>query len=461
MSNDFEDFSSPAFNTMPHPYHSSLAARYGAVMMAFVALGSLLLLTWLHYQQQQEAQRVFLTVAQNDVDFVRRLNLPRSAKLAEDLQQLLRQDIHFRNSNGLIEPPLNDPEKTTLEKIPATNEVIHLTTGRQALVLDLDEEHEMIFIQTARGPTMSLERPGTLYALLTFWLFSALFTWVIGQQVVGPIRQLTHRLTDFFTPETSDLPEVKRQDEIGEMARALTQARNDLNEERLRREQSERLAILGRVATGLAHEIKNPLASIQLHAQLMESVDLDAESQTSLRHLLAEVRVIEGLVNQWLYLARPASPKKQTLELYTILKETVLLLSPQAEHAGVEIKLEAQMPSATVAEKIQGDRLRLQQVFRNLILNGIQAMPAGGGLDIQLEIMEGQQRLTFRDHGSGFTSKALQEGADLFFSEKEGGMGIGLNVAPEIISAHNGQITLQNHPDGGAIVQITLPMNQS
>ncbi|MEN3943265.1 ATP-binding protein [Prosthecobacter sp. SYSU 5D2] len=438
-------------------WHQSLAARYGVVMVGFVAVGSLLLVTWLGHHQQEEARRVFVTVSQNDVDFVKRLNLPRSAKLAADLRQLLRMDIHFRNRAGETEPALPPEEEEDLRQVTGGTDIHLLSSRREALVMRLDDAHEMIFIREPTALMLSLWHPATLYALMAFWLFSAVFAWILGQQVVGPARRLTRGLTDFFDPAGKELPETRRKDEIGELARALTQARDDLLIERQRREQSERLALLGRVATGLAHEIKNPLASIQLHAQLMDRVDLDAESQVSLGHLLAEVQVIEGLVNQWLYLARPASPKKQPLELMPLVDETVAMLRPQAAHAGVTMETESR---AVTNSRSLGDRLRLQQALRNVILNAIQAMPGGGQLRIFLEAQAGEKefKLVLEDEGRGFTEAALHHGTELFFSEKEGGMGVGLNVAREIISAHEGKMMLKNHPKGGARVEITLPM---
>lgn len=434
----------------------SLAARYGVVMVGFVAVGSLLLLTWLRYQQQEEARRVFVTLAQNDADFVRRLNLPRSAKLAEDLRQLLRMDIHFRDATGRVEPGLPEVEEAALRDGRGSKEVLNLPTGRQGLVLRLDGEYEMIFIREAGLMTLSLWHPATRYALVAFWLFSAVFAWVLGLQVVGPVGRLTRGLAGFFGQRERGLPETGRKDEIGELARALTQARDELLEERERREASERLALLGRVATGLAHEIKNPLAGIQLHAQLMESVEMDAESRLSLGHLLGEVRVIEGLVNQWLYLARPVSPKKQVLGLMPVLRETMGVLEPQAMHAGVRVEMKA--GGEMEAVQVRGDRMRLQQVFRNVILNAIQAMPAGGRVCVFVERDGERVRVVFQDEGRGFSEAALDHGADLFYSEKEGGMGVGLNVAAEIISAHEGQMMLKNHPGGGARVEIVLPM---
>lgn len=421
------------------------------VFAAFVVAGSLLLLGWLRFQQQAENERVFLALAQADADFVQRLNLPRSARLAEDLGQLLRMQIHFRTPQGALEPMLAEQEATALKTLPLG--VVHeLSDQWQALVLKLDERHEMIFIRQTPDVTLSLWHPATRNALLAFWLLSAALGWVIARQVVRPVQQLTRGLRGFFQTKDHVPVEAQRGDEIGELARALTQARDDLIEERQKREQSERMALLGRVATGLAHEIKNPLASIQLHAQLMDVGAMDAESAQSLQHVQSEARVIEGLVNQWLYLTRPVPPKMQELDVSEVLMETVAALKAQADHANVQIRHPAlpRMP-------MQGDRARLQQVFRNILLNGIQAMPRGGELEITPHCQEQQVEISFRDQGAGFTEKALAHGAELFFSEKEGGMGVGLNVVQEIIAAHGGAVHLRNHPDGGAVVTVRLP----
>jgi signal transduction histidine kinase len=99
-------------------------------------------------------------------------------------------------------------------------------------------------------------------------------------------------------------------------------------------------------------------------------------------------------------------------------------------------------------------------VFRNLILNALQAMPRGGELHISRRVQDGGCIITFHDQGPGFSQQALARGAELFFSEKEGGMGVGLNVAQEILSAHGGRLTLNNPPQGGAQVIVTFPLEQ-
>jgi signal transduction histidine kinase len=427
----------------------SLATRFVGVFAAFVVVGSLLLLAWLQLQQQAEEERVFLRLAHTDADFVQRMNLPRSAKLAEDLRLLLHMDIYFRDAEGNFEPTLANDALHVLKKAPR-NEVRTLAGGQQWLVLRLDARHDMVFVRLAPEATLSLWHPATRNALLAFWLLSAALGWVIAGQVVRPVARLTRGLGGLFESKSHVPAETARRDEIGELARVLTQARDGLLDEREKRAQSERMAMLGRVATGLAHEIKNPLAAIQLHTQLMDVTALDAESVQSLQHVQAEAKVIEGLVNQWLYLTRPVPPKMQSLDLGEVLAETIETLRAQADHAGVNVHANATLGQA----RLLGDRARLQQAFRNVMLNAIQAMPRGG--DLRIEITLGG--LLFQDSGTGFSEAALAHGADLFFSEKEGGMGVGLNVVQEIITAHGGSIVLKNHPDGGAVVVIELQM---
>lgn len=429
--------------------------RFVVVFAAFVACGSLLLLGWLQHLQQAEEERVFTTLAMADADFVQQLNLPRSARLAGDLGQLLRMQIHFRDAQGLLEPGLAASEAARLQKLPVGS-VQELPGGWQALALHLDEQHDMLFLRREPGVTLSLWHPATRHALLTFWLLSAALGWIIAGQVVRPVSRLTRGLPGLLEQPDLAAPGVERGDEIGDLARTLTQARDDLLAERAKREQSERMALLGRVATGLAHEIKNPLASIQLHAQLMDASALDAESAQSLKHVQSEARVIEGLVNQWLYLTRPAPPKAEPLALGQVLAGTLEAVQAQADHAAVEIVVEPHLPEWQVC--LRGDRARLQQAFRNIVVNAIQAMPRGGRLLIQLVQEASGLRLCFQDTGGGFSAAALEHGADLFFSEKEGGMGVGLNVVKEILAAHGGGLRLTNAPGGGARVEVVLAL---
>lgn len=357
---------------------NKLRLTLGLGLLAFIVAGSLLLLAWLRQREREESSRLFQALAQADAEFVRRMNLPRSQKLAHDLEQLLGMQIEFRDSG----------------KAPADTE--------DRLTIRLDGRHDMIFTRAPLVSSLSLRDPATRNAFITFWLISALVGWLLVR-------------------------------------------------ERLKRAQSERLAMLGRVATSLAHDIKNPLASIQLHAQLM--TPQNEEDAQAVRLIENESEVVAGLVNQWLHLANPLPPKLVKLDLAGCIQGVARNLEAQARHAGVDVELD--LPSPVW---IMGDSQRLAQAVRNLMINAIQAMPRGGRLRISGQPAENFFELRFADSGTGFSEQALAQGTELFFTEKEGGMGVGLNIVSSVITAHGGRMKLQNDPKGGAVIIVLLPL---
>jgi signal transduction histidine kinase len=206
--------------------------------------------------------------------------------------------------------------------------------------------------------------------------------------------------------------------------------------------QSQRLALLGGMATSLAHEIRNPIAAIRLHGQLLEKSHPEGGGL-----IVGEAAKLEDLVNQWMFLARPEAPKKVQVNLRALLQETVRLAGPAAEHAGVRVVVNAPGDSQTT-----GDPRRLGQVFHNIVLNAIQAMPTGGSLSISAR----DGTISFADTGPGFSRTALARWSEMLYSEKEGGMGIGLSVADAIVRAHGGRLSVSNQAQGGALVLVEL-----
>lgn len=204
--------------------------------------------------------------------------------------------------------------------------------------------------------------------------------------------------------------------------------------------QTQRLAVLGKMATALAHEIQNPVAAIRLNAQL-----LDPSPASNL--IVGEAGTIENLVNQWMFLTKPEPPQKNPVKLDQLLAEVIRPLQPLADHARVRVNLDA-----ASGRPLEADARRLAQAFRNIVVNAIEAMPGGGTLTIRSQ----DDAVEFVDTGPGFSPTALARHAEMFYSEKEGGMGIGLSVASEIIKAHGGQLTITNRPAGGAAVRISL-----
>lgn len=356
---------------------NKLRLNLGLGFLAFIIAGSLLLLAWLRQREREESNHLFQALARADAAFVRRMNLPRSAKLAHDLEQLLGMQIEFRASG-----------QATADK-------------EDRLTIRLDDKHDMIFTRASVASSLSLGHRATRNAFIAFWLVSGLVGWLLVR-------------------------------------------------ERLKRAQSERLAILGRVATSLAHDIKNPLASIQLHAQLMSPQS--EEDRRAVQLIENESEVIAGLVNQWLHLANPLPSKLVKTDLGECIRGVAANLEAQARHTGVEVVLDLPEPIW-----ILGDSHRLAQAVRNLMVNAIQAMPRGGKLRMECQLVEERYELRFVDSGTGFSEAALAHGTELFFTEKEGGMGVGLNIVSSIVTAHGGWMKLQNDPKGGAVILVTLP----
>ena len=209
------------------------------------------------------------------------------------------------------------------------------------------------------------------------------------------------------------------------------------------------------MTTGLAHEINNPVSAIKLHTQLLEGEISDTHDER-LSIILAETAKIESLVSQWMFLARPQPPQLSPCDLADLIAASVKTLTPAAAHANVKI-VNQLVPGLVV----NGDRRRLTQAFDNIIINAIHAMSARGGeLKIESRTTNESVRkyiVSFTDTGVGFSTAAIKKGTELFFSEKEGGMGIGLSVTSEIVRAHGGELRLANAASGGAEVSLHLP----
>jgi signal transduction histidine kinase len=285
-----------------------------------------------------------------------------------------------------------------------------------------------------------------------------------GAQAVGR-GDLDYRV--IVPPSGGELAELAR--EFNRMADSLAEQRRRAAQEAeqrltLERElrHSERLAVLGRVAAGIAHEMGAPLQVIDGRAKQLLN-NLDAAPATRERHLTlirAQAERITRIVRQLLNLARPYHPRRQPLVLTQLIKETTELLEAEAEAAQVELQIAPDHQTM-----VEADPDLLQQVLLNICRNGLQAMPHGGRLRIECdsaaEPRDGRNFAAVRiaDTGSGIAAEHLERIFDPFFTTKEvgAGTGLGLVVASRIVEEHGGWIAVANAPSGGAVFTIYLP----
>ncbi len=459
---------------MSPPRTRGLWLHIAIPILSFVVLGSLVIVVLLHADSQRESRNLFGTLARTNAELIKAAQLPTDRRVAEDLSRALGMQIFFRRHAWEVSTQRSGEMKITpglelvpplpanlvsaapqLERLSPEEGIVRAGRDWEAIAVALDEDRTLIVARRFQPVSTLFLQPGPLALLLLFWILAVALAWVISRGVVRPLRLLTEYLPQIASDSRTLPPGVERKDEIGELARAYLSTRGLLRDERNRRTQSERLALLGRMATGLAHEIHNPLAAIRLHAQLLDSApdtDFSDTAREALPVLLDETARIEGLVNQWMFLARPIPPQTSSANLAELVAHVVRAHRALAEHAGVEIvqNLEPEL-------LVTIDSRRMTQALRNVIVNAIHAMPSGGTLTITGRHRGGNVQIEFADTGPGFSPTALARHAELFYSEKEGGMGIGLSVSTEILKAHRGVLTVSNGPNGGALVTFLIP----
>ena len=219
---------------------------------------------------------------------------------------------------------------------------------------------------------------------------------------------------------------------------------------------SEKLAALGQLAAGIAHEIRNPLTSINiLIHSLTENLPSGNTHREDLKVIEEEILRINEIVDQFLRFAKPASPLFEKTDLIPIFEEILQLLRPQIERGKITVKKELEpLPLITV------DKEQIKQVILNLLMNAIQAMPAGGELSTNGRFSKDGYwvELTIQDSGLGIPPEDMDKLFNPFFSTKEGGIGLGLSIAHRIIDQHHGKIEVESNPGKGTLFTISLPV---
>jgi len=223
--------------------------------------------------------------------------------------------------------------------------------------------------------------------------------------------------------------------------------------ERLR--QSEKLAALGKLSAGLAHELRNPLNTVSMVIYAMaQETPPDGPFGSDLRIVQGELRRMSLLIEQFLEFARPRPPHFQRDRLDEIMEETLLLIGPEARTRGVVIhkEWERNLPTVWV------DGSQIKQVFLNLLLNALQAMPNGGKLTVSLRVSGGCLLTSIADEGEGIPPEVRANLFEPFFTTKQGGTGLGLSISQRIIEGHNGRLRLFSRHGVGTTAVVRLPL---
>ncbi len=248
------------------------------------------------------------------------------------------------------------------------------------------------------------------------------------------------------TPVVDENGEIKS---IVFVSRDITERKQ--TEEYLRK--SDRLGVVGQLAAGVAHEIRNPLTSLKGFLQLLEP---DIVEKRFYDIMSSELNRIESIISEYLILAKPQIVNFQSKEIQSVLKHVISLAETQAIMNSIEIifEYEEDLPLVSCEEN------QLKQVFINIVKNAIDAMPKGGLITIVVKRYEADQILIrFTDQGCGIPEDMLVKLGEPFYTTKDKGTGLGLMVSYKIIENHNGSIRIQSVEGKGTDVEIQLPVS--
>ena len=327
--------------------------------------------------------------------------------------------------------------------------------GLRALCHPIADGRGAIVVIEATGPMLAFFTNFTVIPLLSMTLVAITAAFLIARSVVGPLQRLANSITSDSADAEMLLSTrlTGRHDEIGILARTLVEERSALLEEQQLRRNAEKMALLGQLATSLAHEIKNPAAAIIMHAKALENQGRGPEG-TLIRQ---DGEHITSLVNQWLFVAKPEPPRSSKSDLVTLLRSLSDKLHALLAFNRCELEL-----VASESLPFHGDSQRIEQALRNLIDNAVKAMPTGGKITVTLsETDSGGIEFTIVDEGSGFSESAFEHFGETFYSEREGGMGLGLALAKGVIESHGGTLSAHNLAEGGACLTGTLRKSSS
>jgi signal transduction histidine kinase len=297
---------------------------------------------------------------------------------------------------------------------------------------------------------------GTVIALLV-----VVIAVVLARRIVAPVRRLVAATRSLGGGDLDVRVPAEGGDEIAELGSAFNQMADELSAsqrrvERLHRREIERagqLATVGELASGVAHEIKNPVVGISNGLDLVLRRVRDPDLRPITEEIRRQLERIHAAVNDLLTFARPRDPRFAPVSVVEVVRRAVTLVEPEAGRRGVEIKVRKD-PDIPV---IRGDGEFLQQGLVNLLVNAMDFSPRGGAVSVTIRRCTGEIQLRVQDEGPGMDAGTLERIFRPFFTTRASGTGLGLPITQGIAQRHGGRLEVESKPGEGSTFTLVLP----
>lgn len=319
-------------------------------------------------------------------------------------------------------------------------------------------------LEIALAPLARL-RDSAIVSAVFLVLLIVLTAAIAARSVTTPLSQLAAAARHFGKAGVYGKVRQRSADEVGQLVEAFNRMADDLESsreeiERLHRrdlERAQQLATVGELASGVAHEIRNPLTGVLGALQLaLRKLPGDDSSRPLLEEARKQLKRIEATTTQLLSYARPPELREVVVDANHLIHRAAHVVDAQANNAGVQLRTEASRGPVPV----HVDPELMVQVLVNLMLNGIEAMQAGGQLTVWVSRHAPEVWIGVRDTGHGIPLERRAEIFRPFWTTKHQGTGLGLSISHQIVTRHGGSIRAEDTPGGGATFVIALPLAQ-
>jgi signal transduction histidine kinase len=302
----------------------------------------------------------------------------------------------------------------------------------------------------------------TLVALVTALFLGAILAYTLTRHVLEPIHRLAWGAGDSGAPAGSRDDVRALAQRFQNLMKDVEQTKSKLEWSRAHLEQAEKWALVGKLAAGVAHSVRNPLTSVKMRLFSMErSLRLDSSQREDFEVISEEIRHIDSIVNNFLEFARPPKLKMRRSSPSDAVDTAIQLLRHRLESYSVKVELKREQP----LPEITADPDQLKEVLVNLMVNSCDAMVQGGTIWIEegTGLSENQEPVVIikvSDNGPGVPQSVQTKIFQPFFSTKSEGTGLGLSIATRIVEEHGGWLDFKAGESRGAMFVITLPAGE-